>query len=47
MRRPLVTREAGTGRPTKKERRDMEGFRDGEPEEPDLDWDDEEEESQN
>jgi ribosome-associated heat shock protein Hsp15 len=43
MRRPLVTREAGAGRPTKKERRDMEGFRDGEPS-PDLDWDDEDEE---
>ena len=43
MRRPLGTREAGAGRPTKKERRDMEGFRDGEPA-PDLDWDDEEEE---
>ena len=43
MRRPLVTREAGAGRPTKKERRDMEGFRDGEPT-PDLDWDDEEDE---
>lgn len=45
MRRPLVTREAGAGRPTKKERRDMEGFRDGEPT-PDLDWDDEEEEEE-
>lgn len=45
MRRPLVTREAGAGRPTKKERRDMEGFRDGEPA-PDLDWDDEEEEDE-
>ncbi len=45
MRRPLVTREAGAGRPTKKERRDMEGFRDGEPA-PDLDWDDEEEEEE-
>jgi len=41
MRRPLVTREAGAGRPTKKERRDMEGFRDGEPA-PDFDWDEEE-----
>ncbi len=39
MRRPLVTREAGAGRPTKKERRDMESFRDGEPV-----WDDEEDE---
>jgi ribosome-associated heat shock protein Hsp15 len=45
MRRPLVTREAGAGRPTKKERRDMEGFRDGEPT-PDHDWDDEEEEEE-
>lgn len=43
MRRPLVTREAGAGRPTKKERRDMESFRDGEP---DLDWDEEEEEEE-
>lgn len=41
MRRPLVTREAGAGRPTKKERRDMESFRDGEPV-----WDDEEEEEE-
>ena len=39
MRRPLVTRDAGAGRPTKKERRDMEGFRDGEPS---FDWDEEE-----
>jgi ribosome-associated heat shock protein Hsp15 len=45
MRRPLVTREAGAGRPTKKERRDMEGFRDGEPT-PELDWDDEDEEEE-
>jgi ribosome-associated heat shock protein Hsp15 len=43
MRRPLVTREAGAGRPTKKERRDMESFRDGEP---DFDSDDEEEEEE-
>ena len=43
MRRPLVTREAGAGRPTKKERRDMESFRDGEP---DFDWDDDEEEGE-
>jgi len=45
MRRPLVTREAGAGRPTKKERRDMEGFRDGEPA-PDLDWDEDEDEDE-
>jgi len=45
MRRPLVTREAGAGRPTKKERRDMEGFRDGEPT-PDLDWDEDEDEDE-
>ncbi len=45
LRRPLVTREAGAGRPTKKERRDMEGFRDGEPT-PDLDWDEEEDEEE-
>ena len=41
MRRPLATREAGAGRPTKKERREIERFLDGEP---DFDWDDEEEE---
>ncbi|HWN42201.1 MAG TPA: RNA-binding S4 domain-containing protein [Thermoanaerobaculia bacterium] len=45
MRRPLVTREAGAGRPTKKERRDMEGFRDGEPT-PDFDWDEDEDEDE-
>lgn len=30
MRRPLVTREAGAGRPTKKERRELEKWLDGE-----------------
>jgi len=44
MRRPLATREAGAGRPTKKERREIDRFLDEEPA-PDLDWDDEEEES--
>lgn len=44
MRRPLVTREAGAGRPTKKERREMERFLDADapPGNPDLDWNDEE-----
>lgn len=42
LRRPLVTRDSGAGRPTKKERRDMESFRDGGPE-PDLGRDDEDE----
>ncbi|MFL6201153.1 MAG: RNA-binding S4 domain-containing protein [Thermoanaerobaculia bacterium] len=41
MRRPLSTREAGAGRPTKKERREIDRFLDEEPA-PDLDWDDEE-----
>lgn len=40
LRRPLVTREAGAGRPTKKERREMERFLDAE--EPDLDRKEEE-----
>lgn len=45
LRRPLVTREAGAGRPTKKERRDMESFRDGEPE-PEFEWDDEDDDDE-
>lgn len=40
MRRPLATREAGAGRPTKKERREMERFLDAG--EPDLDWNEDE-----
>lgn len=41
MRRPLAIREAGAGRPTKKERREMERFL-GEGETgPEPDWDDE------
>jgi ribosome-associated heat shock protein Hsp15 len=42
MRRPLSIREAGAGRPTKKERREIDRFLDGEEpgeDEPDLDWD--------
>ena len=44
MRRPLATREAGAGRPTKKERREMERFldADGLPGNPELEWDDDE-----
>ena len=35
----FITRERGMGRPTKKERRDIEGLMDGIA--PDMDWDDE------
>ena len=43
MRRPLATRDAGTGRPTKKERREMERFLDEDaPAGDDPDWDDDE-----
>ena len=34
MRRPPALRDAGAGRPTKKERRDMERWSDGEPDDP-------------
>jgi ribosome-associated heat shock protein Hsp15 len=36
MRRPLARREKGTGRPTKKERRDIEKWEDGDVEEPEA-----------
>jgi len=43
MRRPPALRDAGAGRPTKKERRDMERWSDGAPGDPDVDPDDEDE----
>jgi ribosome-associated heat shock protein Hsp15 len=39
MRRPLVTRDAGAGRPTKKERRELERWIEADSSEPELDWD--------
>lgn len=42
MRRPPSVRDAGAGRPTKKERRDMERWSDGEPTDPGEEDDDDE-----